>query len=250
MPGCCVPKCANHSRNGWRFFHFPTNPERRSLWLIGINRGNWQPTKWSSVCSAHFEEDSFEQNRADGWKKLKPNAVPTLFPPRESSPKRKAPKGLTGAAAPSGASDNSIVIDGADSASTQVEVHLVSPSNGADLSRQESCIGPQLAISSRTPRRRTIKQEPAALNAASFDPPCSNSSCAELRQQLADMTRRHDQLLEAYGIANSTVNALTNKVGELQSTVENFRQCLIQPRNDVHLQVLPRKKNHSSIHTQ
>lgn len=28
---------------------------------------------------AHFEENSFEQNRADGWKKLKPNAVPTVF---------------------------------------------------------------------------------------------------------------------------------------------------------------------------
>ncbi|KAH7970941.1 hypothetical protein HPB49_016927 [Dermacentor silvarum] len=161
--------------------------------------------------SAHFEEDSFEQNRADGWKKLKPNAVPTLFPPRESSRKRTTPKEATRTTTPSVASEGSTTVDGADSASTQVEVHLVSPSNGTDLSRQESCIGPQLAISSRTPRSRTIKQEPAALNAASFDPPCSNSSCAELRQQLADMTRRHDQLLEAYGIANSTVNALTNK---------------------------------------
>ncbi|KAL3210550.1 hypothetical protein MRX96_037024 [Rhipicephalus microplus] len=28
---------------------------------------------------AHFEENNYEQHRADGWKKLKPNAVPTLF---------------------------------------------------------------------------------------------------------------------------------------------------------------------------
>ncbi|KAL3198376.1 hypothetical protein MRX96_014204 [Rhipicephalus microplus] len=28
---------------------------------------------------AHFEENSFEQNGADGWKKLKPNAMPTVF---------------------------------------------------------------------------------------------------------------------------------------------------------------------------
>lgn len=27
----------------------------------------------------HFEPTQFEQNRVDGWKKLKPNAVPTIF---------------------------------------------------------------------------------------------------------------------------------------------------------------------------
>ena len=27
----------------------------------------------------HFEESQFEQNRADGWKKLRQTAVPTLF---------------------------------------------------------------------------------------------------------------------------------------------------------------------------
>ncbi|XP_075556974.1 uncharacterized protein LOC142589075 [Dermacentor variabilis] len=234
MPGCCVPNCGNHSRNGWRLFHFPTQRERRTLWLTGINRRGWEPTKWSSICSAHFEDDSFEQKRADGWKKLKPNAVPKLFPPKASSRKRKSPKDLTrAAAAPSGASDDSIVVDGADSAPTQVEVHLLSSSNGTDPCRQESCIVPQLANSSRTPRSTTVKQELAAPNAASSDPPCSNDSCAELRQQLADVTRRHDQLLEAYVIANSTVNALRSKVGELESTVEILRHSL-QPSNGAH----------------
>ncbi|KAK8765451.1 hypothetical protein V5799_031941 [Amblyomma americanum] len=69
-----------HSRNGWRMFHFPRDPKRKLLWLVRIKRDKWQPTKSSCVCSAHFEDKSFEQNRADGWKKLKPNAVPTVFP--------------------------------------------------------------------------------------------------------------------------------------------------------------------------
>ncbi|EFN76095.1 hypothetical protein EAI_15717, partial [Harpegnathos saltator] len=27
----------------------------------------------------HFEDSQFEMNRLDGWKKLKPDAIPTLF---------------------------------------------------------------------------------------------------------------------------------------------------------------------------
>lgn len=30
----------------------------------------------------HFSADAFEQQRQDGWKKLRPGAVPTLFPYR------------------------------------------------------------------------------------------------------------------------------------------------------------------------
>ncbi|KAK8774475.1 hypothetical protein V5799_011008 [Amblyomma americanum] len=79
MPFCCVPHCMNHSRNGWRLFCFPRDPGRRRLWSAMVQRENWQPTKASRVCSAHFEECNFEQHRADGVKKLKPNAFPTLF---------------------------------------------------------------------------------------------------------------------------------------------------------------------------
>ncbi|KAH6938785.1 hypothetical protein HPB50_012646 [Hyalomma asiaticum] len=42
---------------------------------------------------AHFEESSFEQHRADGWKKLKPNAAPSVFaftaPPRQRKPPKQ-----------------------------------------------------------------------------------------------------------------------------------------------------------------
>lgn len=42
---------------------------------------------FTSILQVHFEDSQFEANRADGWRKLKPNAIPTLFdvpnpPPR------------------------------------------------------------------------------------------------------------------------------------------------------------------------
>ncbi|XP_040073663.1 zinc finger protein OZF-like isoform X2 [Ixodes scapularis] len=79
MPGCCVPQCSNHSRNGWKVYGVPTNAKRRRLWLVQIKRDDWEPSRSSSVCSAHFEPSAFEERRADGWQKLKPNAIPTLF---------------------------------------------------------------------------------------------------------------------------------------------------------------------------
>ncbi|CAN7976717.1 unnamed protein product [Ixodes persulcatus] len=51
MPGCCVLKCSNNSRNGWRLFSIPTNAKRKRLWLTQIKRDNWEPTRSSSVCS-------------------------------------------------------------------------------------------------------------------------------------------------------------------------------------------------------
>ncbi|CAN7986827.1 unnamed protein product [Ixodes pacificus] len=74
MQGCCVPKCSNNSRNGWRLFNIPTNAKRKRLWLTQIKRDNWEPTRSSSVCSTHFEPSAYEQNRADGWQKLTPIA--------------------------------------------------------------------------------------------------------------------------------------------------------------------------------
>lgn len=95
MPGCCVPHCSNHARNGWKLYRFPAQPNRRLLWIAQVKRANWEPTPTSYVCSAHFVESSFEQHRADGWRKLKPNAVPTVFPSKPSPKQRKPPKKKT-----------------------------------------------------------------------------------------------------------------------------------------------------------
>ncbi|KAM7285151.1 zinc finger protein OZF-like isoform X2 [Ixodes scapularis] len=50
MPGCCVPQCSNHSRNGWKLYRVPTNAERSRLWLVQIKRDDWEPSRSSSVC--------------------------------------------------------------------------------------------------------------------------------------------------------------------------------------------------------
>ncbi|XP_077511756.1 THAP domain-containing protein 7-like [Amblyomma americanum] len=92
MPGCCVPQRTNHCRKGTRMYRFPASPNRRKRWLVQVKRDGWEPTAASRVCAAHFEDGSFEQNRLDGLKKLRPGAVPTLFPYRAAPKHRKSPR--------------------------------------------------------------------------------------------------------------------------------------------------------------
>ncbi|GAB1862378.1 THAP-type domain-containing protein [Camponotus japonicus] len=79
MPGCVALNCSNLSENGFLLFSIPTNVERRKKWLQSLRREQWIPTKSACVCEVHFDDSQFENRRADGWKKLKPNAVPTIF---------------------------------------------------------------------------------------------------------------------------------------------------------------------------
>ncbi|XP_064457356.1 peroxynitrite isomerase THAP4-like isoform X1 [Ornithodoros turicata] len=92
--GCCsAVACANSDRKGFRMFRFPSDSHRRRLWLAKTKRGgDWEPTVKSQLCEAHFEDSQFEQHRADGWKKLKPNAVPTLFTHTKAKAKRRPQK--------------------------------------------------------------------------------------------------------------------------------------------------------------
>ncbi|KAK8766416.1 hypothetical protein V5799_006803 [Amblyomma americanum] len=80
MGGCCAVGCSNHSKNGVRLFQFPRDPERRRIWCLRISRAYWVPSARAELCEAHFEPSQFEQHRADGWKRLKLTAVPSLFP--------------------------------------------------------------------------------------------------------------------------------------------------------------------------
>ncbi|XP_050023634.1 THAP domain-containing protein 1-like isoform X1 [Dermacentor andersoni] len=79
MTGCCVLMCSGSTRKGLRCFRFPRDPERRKKWEAQLKRDRWNATDHSYVCELHFEPSQFEQRRADGWKKLKQNAIPTLF---------------------------------------------------------------------------------------------------------------------------------------------------------------------------
>nr|CAD7423989.1 unnamed protein product [Timema monikensis] len=80
MPGCTALNCTNSSKKGYKVYHFPTDEERCLQWVQNLGRGeSWVPTKHTCVCEVHFEESQFESHRADGLKKLRPFAIPTIF---------------------------------------------------------------------------------------------------------------------------------------------------------------------------
>ncbi|XP_068210920.1 uncharacterized protein Dlip2 [Palaemon carinicauda] len=90
MTGCSAFGCTNRAEKGSRLFRFPSNPERRKIWRNKVNRLRWEPSANSFLCEDHFEEDQIENRRIDGKRKLRWNAIPTLFSYR-SLPKRRKP---------------------------------------------------------------------------------------------------------------------------------------------------------------
>ena len=100
MPtNCCVPDCTKKGyvdENGDKISHFkfPDDPVLRKKWIHAIRRdeGKYFQTKlWTKVCSRHFREYDFIKTLG-GRRKLRMNAVPSLFAWTRTSPrKRKAP---------------------------------------------------------------------------------------------------------------------------------------------------------------
>ncbi|XP_036148424.1 peroxynitrite isomerase THAP4-like [Monomorium pharaonis] len=79
MPCCVAVNCSNRSEKGWKLVRFPVS-DRRVKWVQNIRCGNnWTPTEASRLYEKHFENSQFERHRSDGLRKLKPNAIPTLF---------------------------------------------------------------------------------------------------------------------------------------------------------------------------
>ncbi|KAG8197146.1 hypothetical protein JTE90_011308 [Oedothorax gibbosus] len=81
MPGCCAVGCTNRTEKGFSLKIIPKDPFRRKLWAFKIRRVNernqvWSPPRRSFVCEVHFEDDQWEDR---DLKKLKPDAVPTIF---------------------------------------------------------------------------------------------------------------------------------------------------------------------------
>ncbi|XP_076018415.1 uncharacterized protein LOC143010112 [Genypterus blacodes] len=81
MGGCSAPYCTNSSSVGKQLFRFPKDPTRKKKWVANSRRINFEPTENSRLCQDHFEQNQFEEiaRSPAGGKKLKPNAVPTLF---------------------------------------------------------------------------------------------------------------------------------------------------------------------------
>ncbi|KYN28363.1 hypothetical protein ALC57_02224 [Trachymyrmex cornetzi] len=87
MVECAAPFCNNSAAKDYIMKIFPRDVERRALWAINVGK-NWTPTKNAYislrvnlfsyyVMQVHFAPTMWEQ-RTD-MRKLKPNAVPTIF---------------------------------------------------------------------------------------------------------------------------------------------------------------------------
>lgn len=80
MGGCSAPNCCNSTSIGKQLFRFPKDPLRKKKWVVNCRR-DFEPTPHSRLCEDHFEPDQFEEvaRSTAGGRKLKPNAIPTLF---------------------------------------------------------------------------------------------------------------------------------------------------------------------------
>ncbi|KAF3698937.1 52 kDa repressor of the inhibitor of the protein kinase [Channa argus] len=80
MGGCSAPNCSNSTSIGKQLFRFPRDPVRKKKWVVNCRR-DFEPTEHSRLCQDHFEQSQFEEiaRSPTGGKKLKPNAIPTLF---------------------------------------------------------------------------------------------------------------------------------------------------------------------------
>ncbi|XP_018311837.1 THAP domain-containing protein 2 isoform X2 [Mycetomoellerius zeteki] len=85
MPYCCVMKCSNSWKTGHSMHRLPRNIERKQHWLVNIERNNMDVTKDWFVCEVHFSPEIWEKPRIDGKKKLKYNAIPTIFPQKNKN---------------------------------------------------------------------------------------------------------------------------------------------------------------------
>ncbi|XP_075557876.1 peroxynitrite isomerase THAP4-like [Dermacentor variabilis] len=88
MPTRCVAVgCSNtYSTLGTSFHMFPRDQQVRKLWVLAVRRENWQPTRSSMLCSAHFKKDDFVYNPSltvempyKMKRVLKPGSVPSAF---------------------------------------------------------------------------------------------------------------------------------------------------------------------------
>ena len=92
MPRRCVAAdCNTKSGMGYSLHGFPQDEVLRKKWVRAVKRqrSNWEgPSSSSQLCSKHFEDHCFvtegvrycEAMGVPTVKRLKPDAVPTIFP--------------------------------------------------------------------------------------------------------------------------------------------------------------------------
>lgn len=90
MVYCSAYNCNNDGKKkkSLSFFQFPSDEKYCQIWKEKVRRLNWEPNKYSRLCSAHFESHcyvhNFELFDSLGLPRpkktsLKPDAIPTIF---------------------------------------------------------------------------------------------------------------------------------------------------------------------------
>jgi len=80
---CCVPLCTTSAKfNLAVTFHtFPSDDQQRKKWIINTRRYNLAISHHTRVCSQRFvSEEVTEPTEVGGRRRLKPDAIPVLFP--------------------------------------------------------------------------------------------------------------------------------------------------------------------------
>ncbi|XP_077507205.1 uncharacterized protein LOC144116333 isoform X2 [Amblyomma americanum] len=90
MPSCCVPGCRSRTPGqepGVTFHTFPKDPERRRQWTEAVRPGqrDWEPAKWTCVCSKHFLPEHFDR-MSPLVVRIRADAVPLQQEPLSQQP--------------------------------------------------------------------------------------------------------------------------------------------------------------------
>lgn len=56
---------------------FPSEENLKQEWITKINRQNWTPTKYTKICSCHFNDEDFKETKK-GLRKLKKGTLPCI----------------------------------------------------------------------------------------------------------------------------------------------------------------------------
>ncbi|XP_022121718.2 THAP domain-containing protein 6-like [Pieris rapae] len=84
MPSCAIISCRKRSqvcsvvREGISFHRFPTDLGIRKLWIETTGRIDWIPTKCSTICSQHFDDDNYITTKS-GKRNLKSGVYPHKY---------------------------------------------------------------------------------------------------------------------------------------------------------------------------
>jgi len=90
VKSCCAVGYSNRysKGSGIPFYHFPTDIERKAMWIAAVNRKDWVPSEHSWICGSHFV------NRCKNDDPVSPDYVPSVFNHIKSPKKRKVVKDM------------------------------------------------------------------------------------------------------------------------------------------------------------